>query len=45
MRGNKMPGNIVKINDSNEYSWYVGDSRMEELIKYLDEIGIKEKSK
>lgn len=37
-----MPGNIVKINGSNELSWYVGDSHMDNLIKYLDEIGFME---
>lgn len=37
-----MPGNTVKINKSKEFEWYVGDSKMEELIKYLDKIGTKE---
>ena len=27
-----MPGNIVKINDYDRLEWYVGDSRMGELI-------------
>jgi len=38
-----MPGNTIVINNSKELSWYVGDSRMEELIKYLDEIGERER--
>jgi len=36
----EMPGNIVKINSSEELAWYVGDSKMEELIKFLNEIGV-----
>ena len=36
-----MPGNIVQINHSKDLEWYVGDSKMEELIKYLDEIGFR----
>jgi len=38
-----MPGNSVVINDSKDLNWYVGDSEMEKLIKYLDKIGIKMK--
>jgi len=34
-----MPGNIIKINNSDELSWYVGDSKMEELIAFLNKIG------
>ena len=34
-----MPGNIVKIIDCDKLEWYVGDSRMEFLIAFLDEIG------
>lgn len=34
-----MPGNIVRINDSDDFEWYVGDSKMEELIKWLEENG------
>lgn len=34
-----MPGNIVEINNSKELSWYVGDSKMKELIAFLDKIG------
>jgi len=38
-----MPGNIIKINNSDELLWYVGDSKMELLIAFLNEIGFKEK--
>ena len=34
-----MPGNIVQINGAEELEWYVGDSRMEELVEYLNRIG------
>lgn len=37
-----MPGNIIKINNSKELEWYVGDNRMEELIEFLNKIGFKE---
>ena len=37
-----MPGNMIKINDSDDLSWYVGDSKMEELIKWLSENGYRE---
>ena len=36
-----MPGNSIKINGCSELEWYVGDSRMEELISTLDELGVK----
>ena len=36
-----MPGNIVQINHAEELEWYVGDSKMDELIKCLDEIGFR----
>ena len=35
-----MPGNQVIINKSIEY--YVGDSKMQELLKWLDSNGIKQ---
>jgi len=35
-----MPGNTILINNFLEY--YVGDSRMKELLKLLDDIGLKE---
>ena len=36
-----MPGNTIKINRSKELEWYVGDSKMPRLLKYLDRIGKK----
>lgn len=36
-----MPGNIIRINDSIRLEWYVGDSRMEELIAFLNIVGFK----
>ncbi|MHA1302247.1 MAG: hypothetical protein ACTSPI_00905 [Candidatus Heimdallarchaeaceae archaeon] len=36
-----MPGNIIKINNFDNLEWYVGDSKMEYLIKILNEIGFK----
>jgi len=36
-----MPGNVVLINNSLGLEWYVGDSKMPLLIKYLDSIGVK----
>ncbi len=38
-----MPGNDVRINNS--MYWYVGDSKMDELIEWLDTNGIREKKK
>ena len=38
-----MPGNTITINNSEDLEWYVGDSKMEELIAWLDENGVKEK--
>lgn len=40
-----MPGNTVIINNSKELEWYVGDSKMDELIKYLDDVGMREQNK
>ena len=37
-----MPGNTIKINDSSELEWYLGDSKMPNLVKYLNKNGIKE---
>ena len=34
-----MPSNIVQINKAEELEWYVGDSKMENLIEYLNKIG------
>lgn len=39
-----MPGNIIKINNTEDLSWYIGDSQMPELIKYLDMHGYREVS-
>lgn len=36
-----MPGNTIRINKSVDLDWYVGDSKMEELIEWLNENGIK----
>lgn len=38
-----MPGNIITINGVIEY--YVGDSKMDRLIEYLDKYGTKQKEK
>jgi len=38
-----MPGNSVRINGGETLNWYVGDSRMDALIAYLDEIGVRGK--
>lgn len=40
-----MPGNAVtvKINDSDNLEWYIGDSRMAELIGVLSAIGVHRK--
>ena len=38
-----MAGNTIKINNNNNFQWYVGDSKMDELIKWLNKNGIKEK--
>lgn len=37
-----MPGNIIKINDSKDHGWYVGDSKMDLLIAFLNEIGTRQ---
>ena len=34
-----MPSNIVQINRAEELEWYVGVSKMEDLIGYLNRIG------
>lgn len=36
-----MPGNIISINDWREY--YVGDSKMPRLLKWLDKYGVLRK--
>ena len=37
-----MPGNLIIINRSEGLTWYVGDSKMEELIRFLHKIGFQE---
>jgi len=39
-----MPGNIVQINNSKDQKWYVGESKIDSLLKWLDENGVKEDS-
>ena len=39
VKGVRMPGNIIQINKAEELEWYVGDSKMEDLIAYLNKIG------
>ena len=39
-----MPGNIVRINNRDEMEWYVGDSRMNEVINMLNRVGLKTSS-
>jgi len=34
-----LPGNLVVINGSNSLRWYVGDSKMPELINALNRLG------
>lgn len=34
-----MPGNTIMINNAKELEWYVGDSKMDLLIDFLDVIG------
>jgi len=36
-----MPGNTVKINKFDKLEWYVGDSKMKDLILWLNENGIQ----
>jgi hypothetical protein len=36
-----MPGNTVKINNSNKLEWYVGDSLIDGLVNWLDQNGLK----
>ena len=40
-----MPGNLVVINGSEGFTWYVGDSKIDELIRFLHEIGFQEQPK
>ena len=36
-----MPSSIVRINNAEELEWQVGDSKMDALITYLDEVGFR----
>lgn len=36
-----MPSNIILINRYDELSWIISDSKMEKLIKYLEDNGEK----
>lgn len=36
-----MPGNTIRINESIDLDWYVGDSKMDDLINWLNENGLK----
>ncbi len=38
-----MPGNTVKINNFKGLEYYVGDSKMDGLIQYLNKHGVKNK--
>lgn len=40
-----MPGNTVKINNADSMEWYIGDSKMDSLILWLNENGEKCKPK
>lgn len=36
-----MPGNLISINERKELTWYVGDSKMDKLIEFLNGVGFK----
>lgn len=38
-----MPSNIIQINGSEKLTWIIPDSKMEDIIKKLDECGDKER--
>ena len=38
-----MPSNKIQINNHNKLTWEVGDSKMDDLIVYLNEVGYQEK--
>ena len=40
-----MPGNLIVINRSEGLTWYVGDSKMDELIEFLHTVGFQEQPK
>ena len=37
-----MPGNLVVINGSKGLTWYVGDSKMDDLIEFLHKVGFQD---
>jgi len=37
-----MPGNLVVINGIESLTWYVGDSKMDELMEFLHKVGTQE---
>ncbi|MCH8035060.1 MAG: hypothetical protein IH950_15060 [Bacteroidetes bacterium] len=37
-----MPSNIIQMNGNEKMTWIIPDSKMEEIIKKLDECGDKE---
>ncbi len=37
-----MPSNIIQMNGDDKMTWIIPDSKMEEIIKKLDEYGDKE---
>jgi len=36
-----MGGNVVKINGSKKLTWFVDNTKMNDLMNYLNKIGIK----
>ena len=38
-----MPANIITLNGSGDHEWVVPDSKMDELIKWLNDNGWKDK--
>jgi hypothetical protein len=36
-----VPGNTIKINGSDDLEWYVGDSKMDDLIEWLKDNGYR----
>lgn len=40
-----MPGNTIKINNSQDLEWYVGDSKMPKLMKWLEKWGVRQETK
>ena len=40
--GGIMPGNLIVINGSEGLTWYVGDSKMDELMEFLHKVGVQQ---